>query len=358
MSGRSTSTNLAVFNKYCISCFEKGNQIDAIYTDFAKAFDRVPHNLLLLKLSKIGFHSQMLSWFRYYLIGRYSVVSVDGFCSALYIPITGIPQGSIIGPLLFILYINDISNCFHNSKYLLYADDLKIYKEISSPNNISDLSKDLQRVVRWSEYNGLPFNTNKCYVMTYHRCRHVLLSKYSINGVILSSIDEILDLGVVCDTKLTFCSHLNYIITKAWSVFGFIRRLSDKSFDHYTRKILFVSFVRSKLEYASVIWNPSALVHSNRIERIQIKFIKYDLAFLNFTNFPAATYSGKCALLSLKTLEARRKIASLNFLYNIVSGNIDCSDLLQSIKILVPQRFLRSRNIFFFILICIEITLH
>lgn len=347
VSGRSTTTNLAVFTRYCTFAFENRLQVDSIYTDFAKAFDRVPHNLLLLKLSKLGVHSNMISWFYHYLSDRYNVVSVDGICSQSFVPTSGIPQGSILGPLLFNIFINDISNCFKNSYYLLYADDLKIFKSISNLNDVLRFQEDLDRVNNWSERNGLEFNLNKCFAMTYHRCVNTINSYYNLNGHILSSVDEILDLGVVFDKKLSFNSHLSYIIPKSYSLLYFIRRNSDCHFDHYTKKILFSSFVRSRLEYCSFIWSPSSQIHSNRIEMVQKRFVKYALSFLNLST--STSYVDKCTLISLKSLEARRNISSLKFLFNIFNNLIDCPDLLSEIKLHVPSRSLRNISYFFHI---------
>lgn len=344
MTGRSTTTNLAVFTNFCISHIEKGVQIDSIYTDFAKAFDRVPHELLLLKLSKIGFHSEMLSWFRYYLTGRSCTVSIDGVCSDYFIPTSGIPQGSILGPLLFNIFINDLGHCFENSKFLLYADDLKIFKPICNERDVSELQNDLDRVVLWSERNGLSFNVDKCRCMTFHRRRQALVSQYNISGNILSSVDEILDLGVVLDTKLNFCSHLNYIVPKAYSLLSFIRRNISTLFDFNAKKTIFSSLVRSRLEYASFIWSPSASVHVNRVEKIQVKFLKYTFSSLNFST-PLTSYEHRCIWISMKSLESRRKISSLVFLHGIICGLIDSPDLLGLIKILVPQISLRRNNL-------------
>lgn len=357
VAGRSTTTNLAVFTNFCVSCFEKGFQVDSIYLDFAKAFDRVPHELLLLKLSRIGFHSSMLNWFRFYLTGRYAAVSVDGVYSNFFTPTSGIPQGSILGPLLFNIFINDISHCFKNSQHLMYADDLKIFKSISSFRDISDLQEDLSRVVLWSDRNGLPFNIAKCFHMKYHRCLHTLHSQYNIKGHIISSVDEILDLGVVFDYKLSFCSHLNFIIPKAYSLLAFIRRNSANLFDCSTKKVLFGSFVRSRLEYASFIWSPVADIHINRIEKIQIKFVKFALPFLNVNvnqspfvpTFSVPSYEDKCKFIFIKTLETRRTIFALNFLHGIICGVVDCPELLHLIKLYVPSRSLRVRDKFFYI---------
>lgn len=355
MAGRSTTTNLSVFTNFCISFFEKGVQIDTIYTDFAKAFDRVPHELLLFKLNKLGFHSNMISWFRHYLTGRCTTVSVDGICSEFFIPTSGIPQGSILGPLLFNIFVNDISHCFKNSKFLMYADDLKIFKPIFCLIDIYLLQQDLDNVVLWSDRNGLPFNISKCYRLTYHRCRSILLSEYKIKGSVLLSVDEILDLGIVFDVKLSFKGHINFMIPKAYSLLAFIRRNLNNCFDYFTKKVVYTSFVRSKLEYASFIWSPNTDIFKSRIEKIQIKFIKFALPIFNhpcppnIPSFSSPSYVEKCDFIYLKTLETRRNIAALTFLHDVICGPIDSPDLLNLVSFNVPARTLRQSSRFFFI---------
>lgn len=345
VSGRSTTTNLAVFSNFCINEFVSGVQVDTIYTDFSKAFDRVRHDILLFKLYKFGFHSKVLNWLRSYLCNRVCTVCVDGCYSSSYFPTSGVPQGSILGPLLFNIFVNDIGMCLKNSKYLMYADDLKIFKSIRTLNDVALLQEDLDRIAIWSKVNELPFNTNKCFKMTFHRCRSAINASYRIYCQDLEEVFEYSDLGVVFDIKFSFKSHLDFIISKAYSMFYFIRRNISKFSDPYTKKALFSAFVRSKLEYASFIWNPVAAIHTLRIEKIQKVFIKYALISLNFT-LPLPSYESRCALISLKSLEARRKIASIMFLHGIVSGSIDCPRLLSLIRFNAPSRSFRHMYTF------------
>lgn len=237
----------------------------------------------------------------------------------------------------------------------MYADDLKIFKPIFSLRDIFDLQVDLNNVVSWSDRNGLPFNIAKCFHMSFHRRRNILISEYRMKGHLLRCVDEILDLGVVFDFKLTFISHLNFIIPKAYSLSAFIRRNLDRHFDQFAKKIVYTSFVRSKLEYASFIWSPNAAIHIARIERIQRKFVKFALPFFNYHNFydgPSfanPSYEDKCKLISLKTLETRRNISALNFLHGVICGVIDSPELLNLISINVPPRTFRNISKFFHI---------
>lgn len=346
VSGRSTTTNLAVFTKYCNSNLESGFQVDVIYTDLKKAFDRVSHDVLILKLSLLGIHSNLLNWLKSYLINRVCIVKIENITSYSYIAISGVPQGSVLGPLLFNLFINDIQFCFSHSKFLLYADDLKVYNRISSINDVHDLQNDINKVVRWTFENGLTFNTDKCYHMSYYRCHSPLLSSYKIQDFTLKTVNEINDLGVIFDSDLCFINHLNFIIPKAYSVLAFIRRNSADFSDAYTRKLLYTMFVRPKLEYASFIWSPYAAIHINRLEKVQVKFIKFALQNINYHD-PMPSYANRCNLIHLQTLESRRMNSSLLFIHGLISGSIDCPLLLSFIKLRVPVYALRYHEYFF-----------
>ena len=131
LAGRSTSTNLTIFSNTILNGLEKGFQFDVVYTDFFKAFDRVNHDILLMKLNKIGFHSNLLNWIRTYLKGRIQFVRINNFLSSPINVTSDVPQGSHLGPLFFLLFINDIPNVFLNSRCLMYADDLKIFRCIN-----------------------------------------------------------------------------------------------------------------------------------------------------------------------------------------------------------------------------------
>lgn len=240
-----------------------------MYTDFSKAFDKVSHSILIAKLSGLGFHSAFLAWIKSYLSSRNCVVVVDNASSYPFVASSGVPQGSILGPLLFVIFINDISSCFNFSKYLLYADDLKIYSTITNASDSINLQADLNNVVAWCSKNRLKLNINKCFHISYSKSRSITPTSYLIDGEQLTTIGEVSDLGVIFDARFLFHSHLNYAIAKSYSMLAFIRRFSSDFTDPYTLKLLFTSLVRSKLEYAVFIWRPYYVCHINRIERIQ-----------------------------------------------------------------------------------------
>lgn len=345
IKNRSTVSNLLVFANHCLTGFEMGYQVDTIYLDFCKAFDKVLHSILLLKLEKIGFHPIFLRWIKSYLLNRRCFVYFDDCKSDLYIATSGIPQGSVLGPLFFILFINDITNCFHYARCLIYADDVKIFLNVKNLLDTLLLQGDINRLFSWCELNKLPLNISKCFFLPFSRRTRLVDSNYDINNHLLSKVDKVLDLGVLFDSKMNFRSHIDYILPKAYSVLAFIKRNSKDFLNPYTRKILYVSFVRSRLEYASLVWNPFYKIHCDRIERLQRKFIKFALLSLNYSE-PIPPYISRCRLIHLETLSNRRAKSSVLFLYKLVAGVIDCPLLLSRIGFNVPIRNLRFFEVF------------
>lgn len=345
-NGRSTTSNLTVFTDYCTSQLESGYQIDTIYTDFSKAFDKISHVILLKKLWSMGIHSTFHKWLSSYLQNRICVVKIDSYESMPYVQLSGVPQGSVLGPLLFNLFVNDISSCFENSQFLLYADDLKVFSKIKCLSHAMSLQKDINNLNNWCSENNLYFNLDKCVHVSYSRARNPLHVSYRIGNNVIKTVDEIEDLGILFDSKLTFNSHVDKLIPKAYSTLAFIKRNCKDFSDPYTLKLLFTSFVRSKLEYGALIWSPHYDVHISRIERIQRRFINYALPHLNLID-PRPSYRSRCQHLGLESLEMRRKVQTMLFVYDLINGNIDCSDLLGKITFKVPYVNLRHHEIFY-----------
>jgi len=187
----------------------------------------------------------------------------------------------------------------------------------------------------------LPLNLNKCHIVRYAKRSVTIPSTYHINIHPLSVLNEIVDLGVLADDKFLFNEHLNFILPKAYAIFCFVKRNTLLFKDPYSRLSLYSAFVRSRVEYASFIWNPSGGVQINRIERLQKKFLKFALQSLHFTE-PAPPYVSQCSLLHTCSLKDRLATAGLLFLNDLLIGNIDCSCLLGCINFNVPARNLRT----------------
>jgi hypothetical protein len=338
MKGKSVVSNLMSFVSYCVDKIEKGYRVDAVYTDFSKAFDCLNHKILLKKLRAFGFVSKLFAWIKSYLTRRVQMVRI-GDCVSSEIQVwSGVPQGSHLGPLLFILFINDIVKIFENVQTLLYADDMKLFFVIKDTNDSERMQNDLTKLSKWCECNQLFLNISKCKTITFGRLKNQTLYDYSLNGQKLERVNIMNDLGVIVDEKLDFVTHIDTMVAKARKMLGFIMRASHDFKDPYALKCLYVTLVRSKLEFSSCVWNPNYGVHVKKIERIQEKFIKFALRRMGWENvFSLPPYENRCRLINLNTLERRREISCIMFIRDLLCGRVVCPYLLNQINFLVSS---------------------
>ena len=201
INGRSTATQLIEVFHDINSVLDNSGQVDMVYLDFSKAFDSVSHELLIHKLSSFGFHSDLIRWFSAYLTGRRQRLVVDGTYSDWLPVVPGVPQGSILGPLLFVLYINDLPSVAKNTKVALFADDAKCYLNIDSLDDCQLLQNDLNALVDWSSTWELNFHPSKCQVISVTRKRNPFNFDYFMNNTRLSSVKSIKDLGTEISSK-------------------------------------------------------------------------------------------------------------------------------------------------------------
>lgn len=347
VKNRSVSSNLVEFTNIAIPHIEKGFQVDTIFTDFTKAFDRVNIKVIVQKLKELGVHSAILLWIESFLTNRKQYVKINESKSRSFLVKSGVPQGSHIGPLLFVLFINDVSSIFKFAECRMYADDLKIFAIIKNQHDQSRFQADINIFSEWCNNSGLILNAGKCKSMTFSRSRNCLPSSYFISHNVLEKVTIFKDLGVVLDSKLSFNFHIDYAVSKSYSMLGFIMRQAWNFTDPYSLKSLYCSLVRPHLEYAMVVWNPAFAVHSARIESIQKKFLKYALRKIGWTDrLVLPSYVSRCLLIDLETLELRRKIACCVLIYDIINSNIDSSLLLSKINFHVPNRTLRRHLLF------------
>jgi hypothetical protein len=160
--GRSSLTNLGIFKQFILESINIQAQVDVIYTDFEKAFDKVNHSLLLIKLKSFGFNDPLLSWFESFLTNRVQAVKYENHISDQINILSGVPQGDHLSPLLFSIFINDIQKIITNSNCLLFADDTKIYKKIECFDDALKLQEDLINLYHWCIENDMSLNIDKC----------------------------------------------------------------------------------------------------------------------------------------------------------------------------------------------------
>jgi Reverse transcriptase (RNA-dependent DNA polymerase) len=343
-SGRSTVTNLIEFTSFVIDQMEDGVQVDSIYTDFSKAFDKVNHTLLIKKLRKLGFGGSFLAWIQSYLTDRKQFVKACGSRSRNFTVRSGVPQGSHLGPLLFIIFINDIISCFKSLNFLLYADDLKIFFSVRTQSDVERAQAELDNFSKWCSDNHLILNLGKCKSMTFSRSPTPIQSIYVLSGCSLSKVESISDLGVVLDPKLNFISHIDALISKASKMLGYIQRIGREFKDPYTLRSLYFAFVRSSLEYACCIWSPFYEIHKRRIENIQRRFVRFALNKLNWNpDLPNPSYCQRRQLLGIDFLFHRRQLYAAMFIRDVLCARLDCPRVLSQLDIIIYRYDVRNR---------------
>ena len=248
----------------------------SLYTDFQKAFDSVCHEYLLIKMSnQFGIVGNNLSWFRSYLSDRFQRVVISGIESD-WAPVTsGVPQGSILGPSLFLMFVNDIPPSLSSCESLMFADDLKIFKRISSVNDCVDLQFALNCLFSWCSKWKMTLNTEKCFYVNFSFKRaHNIEFDYMIDNCILQPVKHIKDLGVHFSYNMCFSLHIASIVKKSFRMLGFVRRVLKPFKDVNVLKIMYNSYVRANLDYCSSVWSPQSKYLIDKIERVQKVFVE------------------------------------------------------------------------------------
>ena len=221
---RSVNTNLLTLVDFISKSLDCGGQVDVLYFDFRKAFDRVNNDILLTKLCAIGFPSTLLQLLADYLRDRQQFVKLGHFESQPYHTRSGVSQGSILGPLLFVIMVNDLPTVINHAKCLLYADDLKLFSEIRSEADGLALQRDINAILDWSIKNKMEFNPSKCFIMTFSRARHPVMLSYKIDDSNITRTTGMKDLGVTFDHSLTFHDHIVSVAKESFKRLGFVLR--------------------------------------------------------------------------------------------------------------------------------------
>ena len=313
ISGRSTQLQLLEVLDKWTEALDEGHSIDCIYMDYAKAFDTVPHRRLLYKLSKYGINPKAVSWIENFLGNRTQQVLVQGEESSWKPVTSGIPQGSVLGPLLFVIFINDLPDCVTSEAYL-FADDTKIFQVIANEEDKGELQKVLNWLDTWSKDWLLKFHPQKCKFMTIGKDEKN--TNYTLKDQKLQKVMEEKDIGVTIDGKLEFESNISEKINKANKMFGLLRR-SFNCLDIKTFTCLYKMMVRTHLDYASSVWSPYKIKHIEMIENVQRRCTR-QLPYLKDLSYPE-----RLKKLNLPTLAYRRLRGDMIETYKIIKGIYD-----------------------------------
>ena len=235
------------------------NPCDVVFLDFRKAFDTIPHPELLYKLWTHGITGPLWRWFQSYLSNRTHFVSVEGSSSSILPVRSGVPQGSVLGPLLFLLYVNDIptSISFSTSYNYLFADDTKFMEAVDQFSLSTHIQQDLDSLHTWCSEWKLSLNSKKCAAMRFSLTSS-LPSTYTVNSQTIKSVQSHKDLGITTTSNLSWSEHISNICAIAYRSLHLIRRsLSSSSSTTELRLHLYLTLVRSKLSYCSQLWRPN-----------------------------------------------------------------------------------------------------
>ena len=300
-SGRSCLTQLLAHHDQIISLLEDGQNVDVIYLDFAKAFDKVDHNIVLNKARSLGIQGSLLRWIQEFLQERSQCVVVNGKISSHRDVISGVPQGSVLGPLIFLILISDIDNDILLSEVASFADDTRVMRGISTEMDAAELQNDLFKIYQWSIDNNMEFNSLKFELLRYGKNNELkeATSYVSPSWDTVPEKHHVRDLGVTMSADCTFKSHINNIIEKAKQTSSWILR-TFRTRELTAMITLYKSLVRPILEYASVLWAPIAKGEIQRLEEIQQSFLRKIKGINN--NYHTALND-----LNLYSLERRRE---------------------------------------------------
>lgn len=314
--GLSCETQLAAFLHDIHTNLDVNVQTDAVFLDYAKAFDKVPHQRLFAKLSQLNLHPTVIKWIIEFLTNRSQRVAVNNHLSTA-IPVTsGVPQGSVLGPLLFLIYINDLP--LHvTSNIRMFADDCVVYRTILNTSDQLTLENDLTNVSKWCTTWLMTLNVNKCKTMSFTRSNNPLMFPYTINSLPLELTNSYKYLGVTVTSDLIWRTHVQNIISSSNKTLGFLKR-HLKSAPMQVRLLAYTSLVRPKLEYASAIWDPHQAYLICALESVQNRAAR----------FIHSSYSYDISVTSLKllsnlpSLALRRRISSLCLYHKFFHSSI------------------------------------
>ena len=315
LKARSCLTNMLCFLEDVTKWLDEGSPVDIIYLDFKKAFDKVPHQRLLLKLKAHGIGNGMINWIEKWLIDRRQRVVVDGEVSNWKAVLSGVPQGSVLGPILFLIYINDLDDDI-TSKVLKFADDTKVFRKIKSDAGRQHLQDDLNKLIEWSEKWQMLFNFGKC------KCLHTGHgnedAQYTMGDTVLNTTLKEKDLGLTISADMKVSEQCGIAAAKGNQILGLIRRIIV-----YKEKELIIplykTIVRPHLEYCIQAWRPYRKKDIDMLERVQRRATKMIPKLRNIS------YEMRLKECGLTTLETRRLRGDQIEVFKILNGyeNID-----------------------------------
>ena len=313
IKGKSCSTQLMGVYHEIGSYLDSSIQTDIIYLDFSKAFDSVSHRLLLHKLKMYGFNGRLLDRFTSYISDRKQRVVVEDLESSWLNVSSGVPQGSILGPL-FLLFIDDMPKAVSSSKLGLFADDSKFHRKVLSHNDCQLLQNDINNLYDYGIRWGLKFSFVKCTMLSVTRKKVPIDFTYTINNRQVRRVQSMKYLGVSVTSDLSWNSHINTLVSKCNRTMGMIKRSVGYKAPINVTYYLYSTLVRSNIEHCSTVWSTFHFNEMQALGSIQRAATRYILPYTK------VKYSERCTTLNLLPLAFRRDCADLIFFYKCLHG--------------------------------------
>ena len=266
------------------------------------------------------------NWIKAWFSNRIQQILLDGITSSSVAVTSGVPQGTVLHPLMFLLYINDITINI-KSPLRIFADDCLLYRVINSPEDTIILQQDLDQISDWVKIWQLRLNVTKCALIRCSRSLTPIVHHYTLNNSFLKEIDQHLYLGIMLNKTLSWLSHISNIAKKASNTLNFIKRnLSDCSRE--VKAQAYLTMVRPQMEFASVVWDPCYNVDVDKLEKIQRRAARWVISDCNRTSSVTQILNQ----LSWPTLRTRRKISRLQLLHKVLHQDISLNSPILSIR--------------------------
>jgi hypothetical protein len=329
LKGKSCTTNLLEFTEKVMNCLDDSTPVDIIYLDFAKAFDKVSRKKLMRKVKNFGIKGDLYTWIENWLTGRKQRVVINGKESDWIEVESGVPQGSVLGPLLFLIFIDDIDEYATLIEILRkFADDTKLGHPVRNDRDREMLQAQLDSIFNWSQTWGMTFNIDKCKVMHVGRTNQNY--EYTMNGQKLQETEYERDVGVMFDNSMKPGMHCRNAARTARAILKQIGQAFHYR-DRYTFLNLYKRYVRVHMEFATPAWNPWQLGDVECLEKVQMKAVSM------ISGLRSDNYLDKLKELKLLSLTDRRIQADIVQTFKILKG-IDKVDPSTWFKLVDPNR--------------------
>ena len=314
----SCETQLLEFTSDVLKAVQDKKQCDTVVMDFSKGFDKVSHDRLIYKLDRAGIDLHTRNWIKSFLSGRSQKVVVDGVTSES-VPVTsGVPQGSVLGPILFLIFINDMPQYTKHSQVRLFADDTIVYLTVTAVDDCEKLQEDLKRLEKWEEEWQMEFHPAKCNVLRITRKKSRVMYRYTLHDHILEEVPSDKYLGITISNDMSWNKHIDQTSSKANRKLGFLRR-NIKTRDQALKEKAYNTIVRPTVEYCSTVWDPYYKTQADTIEKVQRRAARWVTGRFHNTSH----VSDMLQHLGWRDLNQRRVDSRLCMLYKIRQGLVD-----------------------------------